>query len=113
MILRVWNAWTDAARAERYVELFRTSVGPHLCELPGFQRAKVATRPDGELVMITTILDFDDLASIEAFAGTDLERANVSDAARELLVRFDERVQHFAVRLSIGRAETALERSRS
>lgn len=38
---------------------------------------------------------FDDLDAIRSFAGRDYETAVVADQAREVLIRFDERVRHF------------------
>jgi hypothetical protein len=43
---------------------------------------------------------FHDLDAVRAFAGPDYETAVVADEAREVLVRFDDRVGHY---------ETALE----
>lgn len=38
---------------------------------------------------------FDDLDAIRSFTGSDHETAMVADQAREVLIRFDERVRHY------------------
>jgi hypothetical protein len=40
---------------------------------------------------------FDDLDAIRSFAGADHEAAVVAEEAREVLVRFDDRVSHYQV----------------
>jgi hypothetical protein len=47
-------------------------------------------------------MHFDSLDSVRTFAGEDWEKAVVPEKARELLSRFDDRSQHYEVRL--GRA---------
>ena len=44
-----------------------------------------------------TIMWFDDLDAVRAFAGEDHEVSHVPDAARAVLARFDERAAHFEV----------------
>jgi hypothetical protein len=38
---------------------------------------------------------FDDLDAVRSFAGPDYETAVVAGEAREVLIRFDERVSHY------------------
>jgi hypothetical protein len=45
-----------------------------------------------------TVMWFDSLDAVRAFAGEDHEAAVVPPAARRLLTRFDERSQHYEVR---------------
>jgi hypothetical protein len=51
----------------------------------------------GDEVEFATIMWFDDLASVQAFAGGDHEVAHVPPAARAVLLRFDERAVHYDV----------------
>jgi hypothetical protein len=44
-------------------------------------------------------MEFDSIDAVRVFAGEDYETAVVPDAARTLLSRFDERSQHYEVRL--------------
>jgi hypothetical protein len=44
-------------------------------------------------------MEFDSIDAVRVFAGEDYETAVVPDAARTLLSRFDERSQHYDVRV--------------
>jgi hypothetical protein len=46
-----------------------------------------------------TIMRFDDMAAVRAFAGPDFEISQVPSKAGALLARFDERSQHYEVRI--------------
>ena len=50
----------------------------------------------------TTIMWFDSLDAVRAFAGEEYERAYVPPKAREVLVRFDERSQHYELRNEVS-----------
>jgi hypothetical protein len=49
-------------------------------------------------VEFVTVMWFDSLDAVRAFAGEDHEASVVPPAAQELLARFDERSQHDEVR---------------
>jgi hypothetical protein len=46
-------------------------------------------------VEFVTVMRFDSIASVKAFAGEDYELAVVPPRARALLARFDERSAHY------------------
>jgi hypothetical protein len=52
-------------------------------------------------VEFVTIMRFDSWDAVKRFAGEDYEQAYVPPAAREVLVRFDERSQHYEIRESL------------
>lgn len=56
---------------------------------------------DGEVEFVT-IMRFDSLGAVYAFAGQDYETAVVPPKARLLLKRFDERSQHYEIREVLG-----------
>jgi len=66
-------------------------------QIPGFHRIDVLRReiPDGN--EFTTLMWFDDVDAVRAFAGEDYEKAVVPLAARRLLTHFDERSAHCQV----------------
>jgi hypothetical protein len=49
-------------------------------------------------VEFITVMWFDSMNAVRAFAGQDHEASVVPPAARELLARFDQRSQHYEVR---------------
>jgi antibiotic biosynthesis monooxygenase (ABM) superfamily enzyme len=73
--------------------------------MPGFLGIDLLRREQaGGETEFVTLLWFESLDSVRAFAGEDYEVAVVPPAARALLTRFDDRAGHYEVR---ERAQTA------
>ena len=51
-------------------------------------------REIGDEVEFTTIMQFQSVAAIKAFAGDDYEAAHVDSSVKPLLLRYDQRVSH-------------------
>lgn len=100
MIARLWHGWTSSANADAYEHLLRHEIfaGITARAIPGFRGIDLLRRPSGELVEFVTVMWFESLDAVRAFAGPDYEVAVVPPAARALLSRFDERSAHFEVR---------------
>jgi heme-degrading monooxygenase HmoA len=64
----------------------------------GFRRIELLRGPVGEEVEFATIMWFDSIESVKAFAGADYETAVVPPKARAVLRRFDPRSRHYEVR---------------
>jgi heme-degrading monooxygenase HmoA len=64
----------------------------------GFRRIELYRRPAGSEVEFVTVMWFDSLDAVKAFAGDDYETAYVPDKARAVLKRFDPRSQHYDIR---------------
>jgi antibiotic biosynthesis monooxygenase (ABM) superfamily enzyme len=112
MIARIWHGWTAPERADAYEALLRETVFPGILArgVAGFRRIDLYRRADGAEVQFLTLMWFDDLAAVAAFAGPDAEAAVVPPAARALLARFDARAQHFECRESRAAADRAAQR---
>lgn len=95
MIARVWRGWTRADEADRYERHYRDEVLPTLRRLPGFRGARLLRRTVGDETEFVSLAFFEDLDAIRGFAGDDHETAVVAAEAREVLVRFDDRVVHY------------------
>lgn len=97
MITRIWHGWTTAQNADAYERLLRTEIfeGIAARRIDGFRGIDLLRRAQGEEVEFVTIMWFDSLAAIRAFAGEDYEAAVVPPAARALLRRFDSRSAHY------------------
>jgi len=99
MICRVWHGWTTPGNADAYEALLRSEIFQGIAErrMPGYHGIDLLRRPAGERVEFVTLMWFDSLESVRAFAGADYERAVVPPKARALLQAFDERSAHFEV----------------
>jgi antibiotic biosynthesis monooxygenase (ABM) superfamily enzyme len=101
MINRVWYGWTLPGNADAYEALLRDEIlaGIARREIAGFRGFQVLRRELGDEAEFVTILRFDSLEGVRAFAGRDYETAVVPPKARALLSRFDARAQHYEVRV--------------
>lgn len=100
MISRIWHGWTTANNADAYEALLKSEIftGIQDRHIPGYLGIQLFRRNLGNEVEFVTVMWFDSLAAVRAFAGEDYELAVVPPKARELLARFDERSQHYEVR---------------
>ena len=101
MINRIWHGWTTSDNADAYERMLKEEifVGIRNRDIRGLQSLQLLRRPDGAEVEFVTIMEFDSLEAVHEFAGEDYEAAVVPPNARAILSRFDERSQHYEVRL--------------
>jgi antibiotic biosynthesis monooxygenase (ABM) superfamily enzyme len=83
----MWHGWTSMFRG----------IASHLTV--GFHGIELLRRTAGDEVEFVTLMWFDSIDAVRAFAGPDHEQAVVPPAARRLLARFDDRSSHFEVRI--------------
>jgi len=100
MIGRVWHGWTSPENADAYEALLQSEIFPGILarQVAGFERIELFRRAAGHEVEFMTIVWFDSLDAVKAFAGEDYETAYVPASARAVLARFDARSQHYEVR---------------
>jgi Uncharacterized protein conserved in bacteria len=100
MIKRVWHGYTTPERADEYERLLRSEVMKEIegKNIPGLRRFEVLRRALEDETEFVTIMEFDSLESVKAFAGEDYEACYVPAAARAVLKRFDQRSQHYELR---------------
>jgi antibiotic biosynthesis monooxygenase (ABM) superfamily enzyme len=99
MICRLWRGWTTPENADAYERIVRGQVIPGIeaRKIPGFRHIDLMKRDLGEQVEFQTLMWFDSFEAIEAFMGQDYTISHVPIAAREVLLRFDERAIHYEV----------------
>lgn len=100
MISRIWHGYTTPKNADIYENLLKSEiiVGIKNRNIPGFREIQVFRRELGNEVEFVTVMWFDSLNAVRAFAGEDYEVAVVPKKARAVLSRFNERSQHYEVR---------------
>lgn len=100
MISRIWHGYTTADNADTYETLLKDEIIVAIKDrdIPGFREIQVFRRELGEEVEFVTVMWFDSIEAVRAFAGEDYEAAVVPAKAREVLSHFDERSQHYDVR---------------
>lgn len=97
MIKRIWRGWTSRERADRYARLLLEEIFPGIeaKRVDGYRGIELLRREIGGEVEFVTIMTFDSLDAVRAFAGEDYEAAYVPAAARQVLERFDQRSRHY------------------
>jgi len=103
VIGRIWHGWTAPENADAYEDLLRTEifVGIQQRQIQGYRGIHLLRRESGGEVEFVTVMWFDSIAAVRAFAGQDYEVAVVPAKARALLSRFDPRSQHYEVRANL------------
>jgi heme-degrading monooxygenase HmoA len=100
MISRIWHGFTTPANADPYENLLKEEIfaGIRGRKIPGFREIQLFRRDLGPEVEFITVMWFDSLDAVRAFAGPDYEACVVPPKARAILSRFDQRSQHYEVR---------------
>ena len=101
MISRIWHGWTTPDNADKYEALLKEEifVGIEKRHIRGFKGFQLLRRNVGQEVEFVTIMLFDSLDAVREFAGEDYEVAVVPEKARAVLSHFDERSQHYEIRV--------------
>jgi heme-degrading monooxygenase HmoA len=95
MIARMWHGWTAPENADAYETLLRAQILPRIRKALGCQGIHLFRRGRGAEVEFVTLLLFDSLDAVKAWAGDHYETAVVPPEARKLLKRFRERSRHY------------------
>jgi antibiotic biosynthesis monooxygenase (ABM) superfamily enzyme len=97
VIARVWRGATRADDAGTYAAYIEESgVGPAR-DLPGARGSLVLRRIEGDRAVFETIILFDSLDDVRAFAGDEIERARFFPEDDRYLVDRALTVEHYDV----------------
>jgi heme-degrading monooxygenase HmoA len=100
MISRIWRGWTTPQNADPYETLLKSEIFPGILgrNIAGFRRIELYRASTGDEVEFVTVMWFDSMDAVKAFAGADHDVAVVPPKARAVLKRFDDRSKHYEVR---------------
>ena len=97
MIARVWRGWTAVADADEYAEYLLATGMRQARETPGNGGAYFLRRIDGERAEFITVIFWETLEAVRAFAGDDIERAVFFPEDERYLVERELTVTHYEV----------------
>jgi len=99
VISRIWHGWTSRENAGAYEHLLRTEIFTGIAQrqIQGYRGIHLLRRDVEDGVEFVTIMWFDSLEAVKAFAGEDYAVAVVPPKARQLLSRFDSHSAHYHV----------------
>ncbi len=103
MINRVWHGWTTPSNADTYEALLKNEIFVGIAgrQIAGYRGIHLLRRDLGDEVEFVTVMWFDSLEAVRAFAGEEYEVAVVPPKAQALLARFDARSQHYEVKAEV------------
>lgn len=99
-IERIWHGWTSHENAKAYEELLKKeifiSIGKR--DIEGYRGIRLLVRKHEKEIEFITIMRFDSIEAVKAFAGEDYEKSVVPEKARKLLSHFDEKAAHYEIK---------------
>ncbi len=100
MVARIWHGFTTRENAGAYEKFLKTEFMPSVEKknIPGYRKFQLLRKEETDGVAFITIMWFDTLEQIKAFAGEDYEKAVVHPTAHALLKKYDSHSQHFEIR---------------
>jgi hypothetical protein len=101
-IARIWRGWTSLENAPKLEAILRDEAIPNIenNKPEGLRGIQLFTLQNGDEIMFTTVMYFDSIESVKAFAGEEYSKAHIDPAVRPLLLRYDEVVAHHTVKES-------------
>lgn len=97
MIARLWTGRVPLEKSEEYLQRMRQIALPDYRSVSGNLGAWCLHRRDGELVTVTMLTFWTDLAAIRRFSGIPEDVAKYYDFDAQFLLEMSERVQHFDI----------------
>jgi heme-degrading monooxygenase HmoA len=97
MIARLWHGMTPAGRADAYLEFLQQRALPDYRAVAGNLAAYVLRRDEGDRTHFVTLTFWTSRDSIEAFAGSDIDRAKYYPEDKDFLLEFEPQVLHYEV----------------
>jgi heme-degrading monooxygenase HmoA len=98
-VIRVWHGYTTPENAPKYQSLLQGEVFPGILArgIGGIRGLQILRRDLEDHSEFVTIMRFDSLDAVIAFAGADYEQAVVPEAARRVLRDFDAKSAHYTL----------------
>jgi heme-degrading monooxygenase HmoA len=97
MIARVWHGATKPEHADAYEAMLKPELLPGVGQVKGYLSSYLLRRQHGDEVEFITIMLWDSIDSIRAFAGQDYEASVIPEERRKYLSRHDPKAVHYEV----------------
>jgi hypothetical protein len=98
VVCRVWRGWTTVGNAQSYDDYLQKELFPRLereITQHGYRGYQLLRLVRGEEVEFMTMLWFESIDNVRAFAGENYEVPVISEKARSLLARHADRADHY------------------
>jgi heme-degrading monooxygenase HmoA len=105
MIARIWHGHARPADADVYEAMLKPEVLPGIGKVKGYKGSYLLRRNvDNEVEFITIIL-WDSIDAVRAFAGPDYETSIIPEERRKYLSQHDPKAAHYEVVATHGTAD--------
>ena len=102
MIVRIWHGVTEAEKSEEYLDYLGETGVPDYRATEGNLGVYVLRRIDDGRAHFLTVSFWESMSAIEAFAGSDPEKARYYPEDEEFLLEFEPTVEHYEVLVGSG-----------
>lgn len=101
-IARIWRGWTSPQNASKLEHILRNEAIPSIekNKPSGLKGIELLTLDTGNEVMFTTIMYFESIEAVRAFAGEEYSKAHIDPAVKPLLTKYDQVVEHHTIKES-------------
>ena len=96
-IARIWHGRTAATKADEYLKFLIGRAIPDYQSVVGNRGVTILRRMQGAEAHFLILTLWESRSAIEAFAGTDIERAKYYDEDQAFLLEFEPTVTHYEV----------------
>ena len=96
-IIRTWKGWTSIENAPIYKEMLVNEVFPAVKKkgVDGLEKVSISIQNKSNEVEFFLVLQFESISAVKTFAGENYEIAYIPDNAKEVLLRYDEKAEHY------------------
>jgi heme-degrading monooxygenase HmoA/uncharacterized damage-inducible protein DinB len=95
MITRTWHGRTSLSDADHYFHFLRTKGTDEYRGIPGNISVKVWRKKDNDCCHFYTVTEWNSLEAVKSFAGEQYEKAVYYPEDDNILLEFEETVQHY------------------
>jgi antibiotic biosynthesis monooxygenase (ABM) superfamily enzyme len=98
MIARIWHGWTKPADAKAYEQMLRDEIFPWIAarNIEGYRGAELFISEGTDEVEFVTLLRFDSMDAVKAFAGDNESKPVIFPKAEPLITRM-EQARHYRI----------------
>jgi hypothetical protein len=97
MIARIWHGVVPTGKSEEYLTKMRSIALPDYKATPGNRGAFCLVRRDGDVTHFDMLSFWDDIGSINRFAGEDIQVAKYYEFDPAFLLELERTVLHYDV----------------
>jgi heme-degrading monooxygenase HmoA len=102
MIARIWRGFTDAAKADEYLDYLRLTGLKDYRETAGNRGVLALRRVHGDRCEFVLISLWDSMDAVHAFSGTSADEAKYYPEDVRFLLEMEPHVRHYEVADGIG-----------